>query len=238
MSKYTYTTIYRVHIYSSIYFDSFLAGSGLPTVNICIAPLNYYILNFIVIVSGARLLQNKLVQCIIICFCKYLCNSVNIFCLVLLKITDIGIILCKHLSCASLAYDPHSQSPLQYLYLCIILREYVLQIHTFCLTDIEAECQDDFMKIRVGFNGSFSGLVYSAGMFIIKVLSIPYKDLISFRYPQFAWQKLLEGIRSPVVRILINIFVYCSYTYSNVPPIFEFELEFEESERSKIYLNF
>ncbi|XP_041981640.1 uncharacterized protein LOC121735039 [Aricia agestis] len=28
---------------------------------------------------------------------------------------------------------------------------------------IEAECQDDFMKIRVGFNGSFSGLVYSAG---------------------------------------------------------------------------
>ncbi|XP_013139847.1 PREDICTED: uncharacterized protein LOC106104359 [Papilio polytes] len=28
---------------------------------------------------------------------------------------------------------------------------------------IEAECQDDFMKIKVGFNGSFSGLVYSAG---------------------------------------------------------------------------
>ncbi|KAM3961470.1 uncharacterized protein ACR2FA_004363 [Aphomia sociella] len=28
---------------------------------------------------------------------------------------------------------------------------------------IEAECQDDFMKIRVGFNGSFAGLVYSAG---------------------------------------------------------------------------
>ncbi|XP_012547460.1 uncharacterized protein LOC101736009 [Bombyx mori] len=28
---------------------------------------------------------------------------------------------------------------------------------------IEAECQDDFMKIRVGFNGSFNGLVYSAG---------------------------------------------------------------------------
>ncbi|XP_048483452.1 uncharacterized protein LOC105390322 [Plutella xylostella] len=28
---------------------------------------------------------------------------------------------------------------------------------------IEAECQDDFMKIRVGFNGSFTGLVYSAG---------------------------------------------------------------------------
>lgn len=33
------------------------------------------------------------------------------------------------------------------------------------LADIEAECQDDFMKIRVGFNGSFAGLVYSAGMF-------------------------------------------------------------------------
>lgn len=29
--------------------------------------------------------------------------------------------------------------------------------------DIEAECQDDYMKIRIGFNGSFSGLVYSAG---------------------------------------------------------------------------
>ncbi|XP_050509943.1 uncharacterized protein LOC114333791 [Diabrotica virgifera virgifera] len=28
---------------------------------------------------------------------------------------------------------------------------------------IEAECQDDYMKIRVGFNGSFTGLVYSAG---------------------------------------------------------------------------
>ncbi|VVC95397.1 unnamed protein product [Leptidea sinapis] len=33
------------------------------------------------------------------------------------------------------------------------------QLHS----NIEAECQDDFMKIRVGFNGSFSGLVYSAG---------------------------------------------------------------------------
>ncbi|KAK9681161.1 Zona pellucida-like domain, partial [Popillia japonica] len=28
---------------------------------------------------------------------------------------------------------------------------------------IEAECQDDYMKIRIGFNGSFTGLVYSAG---------------------------------------------------------------------------
>ncbi|KAF4524285.1 hypothetical protein B566_EDAN012048 [Ephemera danica] len=28
---------------------------------------------------------------------------------------------------------------------------------------IEAECQDDFMKIRVGFNGSFSGVLYSSG---------------------------------------------------------------------------
>nr|CAH7753532.1 unnamed protein product [Callosobruchus chinensis] len=28
---------------------------------------------------------------------------------------------------------------------------------------IEAECQDDYMKIRVGFNGTFTGLVYSAG---------------------------------------------------------------------------
>ncbi|KAK6619974.1 hypothetical protein RUM44_006374 [Polyplax serrata] len=28
---------------------------------------------------------------------------------------------------------------------------------------IEAECQDDYMKIRVGFNGSFVGLLYSSG---------------------------------------------------------------------------
>jgi len=30
--------------------------------------------------------------------------------------------------------------------------------------DIEAECQDDYMKIRIGFNGSFAGLLYSSGM--------------------------------------------------------------------------
>lgn len=35
------------------------------------------------------------------------------------------------------------------------------------LSDIEAECQDDYMKIRVGFNGTFTGLVYSAGNFKI-----------------------------------------------------------------------
>jgi hypothetical protein len=29
--------------------------------------------------------------------------------------------------------------------------------------DIEAECQDDYMKIRIGFNGSFTGLLYSSG---------------------------------------------------------------------------
>ncbi|CAG9813458.1 unnamed protein product [Phaedon cochleariae] len=39
------------------------------------------------------------------------------------------------------------------------------QIHkiNYIFSDIEAECQDDYMKIRVGFNGSFTGLVYSAG---------------------------------------------------------------------------
>jgi hypothetical protein len=30
--------------------------------------------------------------------------------------------------------------------------------------DIEAECQDDYMKIRIGFNGSFAGLLYSSGI--------------------------------------------------------------------------
>jgi hypothetical protein len=35
----------------------------------------------------------------------------------------------------------------------------------FFFTDIEAECQDDYMKIRIGFNGSFAGLLYSSGNF-------------------------------------------------------------------------
>jgi hypothetical protein len=29
--------------------------------------------------------------------------------------------------------------------------------------DIEAECQDDYMKIRVGLNGYFAGLLHSSG---------------------------------------------------------------------------
>ncbi|XP_043866117.1 uncharacterized protein LOC6581322 [Drosophila mojavensis] len=45
-------------------------------------------------------------------------------------------------------------------YLCISKYN---PIYILCLIDIEAECQDDYMKIRIGFNGSFSGLVYSAG---------------------------------------------------------------------------
>lgn len=38
-----------------------------------------------------------------------------------------------------------------------------MQNHILNVADIEAECQDDYMKIRVGFNGSFSGLLYSSG---------------------------------------------------------------------------
>ncbi|XP_030561101.1 uncharacterized protein LOC115762867 [Drosophila novamexicana] len=44
--------------------------------------------------------------------------------------------------------------------------DYSGQQHTHNSTrvqHIEAECQDDYMKIRIGFNGSFSGLLYSAG---------------------------------------------------------------------------
>lgn len=37
-------------------------------------------------------------------------------------------------------------------------------IFVFMFADIEAECQDDYMKIRIGFNGSFAGLLYSSGM--------------------------------------------------------------------------
>ncbi|XP_017779572.1 PREDICTED: uncharacterized protein LOC108564882 [Nicrophorus vespilloides] len=43
-------------------------------------------------------------------------------------------------------------------------REYRrFRFNTTRVQHIEAECQDDYMKIRVGFNGTFTGLVYSAG---------------------------------------------------------------------------
>ncbi|XP_035789594.1 uncharacterized protein LOC118465446 isoform X2 [Anopheles albimanus] len=35
---------------------------------------------------------------------------------------------------------------------------------------IEAECQDDYMKIRIGFNGSFNGLLYSSGRLWVAIL--------------------------------------------------------------------
>jgi len=43
------------------------------------------------------------------------------------------------------------------------LREKVFNNVYFNVLDIEAECQDDYMKIRVAFNGSFTGLLYSSG---------------------------------------------------------------------------
>lgn len=43
---------------------------------------------------------------------------------------------------------------------CVIFQEFWF---VFLFADIEAECQDDYMKIRIGFNGSFNGLLYSAG---------------------------------------------------------------------------
>lgn len=57
--------------------------------------------------------------------------------------------------------------------------------YDFCrssVADIEAECQDDYMKIRVGFNGSFSGLLYSAGEFqTIEKSDFETDSLIFFR---------------------------------------------------------
>ena len=35
--------------------------------------------------------------------------------------------------------------------------------------DIEAECRDDVMKLRVAFNDTFAGLIYSAGMGVMYV---------------------------------------------------------------------
>ncbi|XP_052861127.1 uncharacterized protein LOC128268144 [Anopheles cruzii] len=47
---------------------------------------------------------------------------------------------------------------------------------------IEAECQDDYMKIRIGFNGSFSGLLYSSGSRLIRVASIHSVALSGYAY--------------------------------------------------------
>lgn len=50
--------------------------------------------------------------------------------------------------------------------LCAIDTISYLVYYTLCFdyfSDIEAECQDDYMKIRIGFNGSFGGLLYSSG---------------------------------------------------------------------------
>ena len=33
-------------------------------------------------------------------------------------------------------------------------------------TDMEAECSDDVMKLRVKFNDTFAGLIYSAGKLV------------------------------------------------------------------------
>jgi len=40
---------------------------------------------------------------------------------------------------------------------------YLRVFFSIFFADIEAECQDDYMKIRIGFNGSFGGLLYSSG---------------------------------------------------------------------------
>lgn len=67
----------------------------------------------------------------------------------------------------------------------------------FFVADIEAECQDDYMKIRIGFNGSFTGLLYSAGKQIHRIWCKATKcaqviEMITFR-----------------VRIKINFFFSC-----------------------------
>lgn len=47
-------------------------------------------------------------------------------------------------------------APITFMYMCM---DYLKLFET----DIEAECQDDYMKIRIGFNATFNGLIYSAG---------------------------------------------------------------------------
>ena len=41
---------------------------------------------------------------------------------------------------------------------------YPSHINDILPPDIEAECRDDVMKLRVAFNDTFAGLIYSAGI--------------------------------------------------------------------------
>lgn len=97
-------------------------------------------------------------------------------------------------------YVPHIYIQYVYTYkLCMFINAISIYVNEdYCLknwnlfgfSDIEAECQDDYMKIRIGFNGSFTGLVYSAGKHILlnfstssTVFSLSYVSL--FNITQF-----------------------------------------------------
>ena len=45
-----------------------------------------------------------------------------------------------------------------------MVKSYPSYIDDILPPDIEAECRDDVMKLRVAFNDTFAGLIYSAGM--------------------------------------------------------------------------
>ena len=45
-----------------------------------------------------------------------------------------------------------------------MFKSYPSYIDDILPPDIEAECRDDVMKLRVAFNDTFAGLIYSAGM--------------------------------------------------------------------------
>ena len=38
-------------------------------------------------------------------------------------------------------------------------------MNIFHIKDVDAECQNDYMKIRIRFNGSFTGIIYSTGIY-------------------------------------------------------------------------
>lgn len=81
----------------------------------------------------------------------------------------------------------------------------------FSRVDIEAECQDDYMKIRIGFNGTFTGLLYSAGEFLWKFFP-SFKMLLRVR-PQHVYSIVQsKSIFHFLIAFLIELLSFeCSF---------------------------
>ncbi|KAF5287985.1 hypothetical protein FQA39_LY15567 [Lamprigera yunnana] len=82
---------------------------------------------------------------------------------------------------------------------------------------IEAECQDDYMKIRVGFNGTFTGLVYSAGTNLFEQFrtfsSFSLSCYVLFYLRKLAINSLIVATGNPVVFTLTPPECYMEIRY-------------------------